>query len=59
ASYNAEIQASVKRLVWASDQCSSWYKTDSGKVTNNWPHYTIQYWARTRTPNLDAYEAVA
>ena len=59
AAYNDEIQRSVERLVWSSDQCSSWYKTDTGKVTNNWPHYTLRYWAQTRRPDFDAYDAVS
>jgi hypothetical protein len=41
--------------VW--DQgCDSWYKTASGKHTNNWPGFTFSYRKRTRTPNLDHYE---
>jgi cation diffusion facilitator CzcD-associated flavoprotein CzcO len=45
--YNAEVQRSLKRSVWDAG-CQSWYKTASGKITNNWPHGTISYWWRTR-----------
>ena len=27
--------------------CRSWYKTASGRVTNNWPTWTVRYWYDT------------
>jgi cation diffusion facilitator CzcD-associated flavoprotein CzcO len=27
--------------------CASWYKTASGRVTNNWPTWTVRYWRDT------------
>ena len=27
--------------------CTSWYKSDSGRVTNNWPTWTFRYWYDT------------
>ncbi len=27
--------------------CRSWYKTASGRVTNNWPTWTVRYWFDT------------
>ena len=47
--YNAAVQRSLKKSVWDAG-CESWYKTESGKITNNWPHSTISYWWRTRRP---------
>jgi hypothetical protein len=49
ARYNAGVQRSLKKSVWDAG-CESWYKTDSGKITNNWPHSTISYWWHTRRP---------
>lgn len=49
----------VKRLdqtVWAA-ACHSWYKTESGKITNNWPGPTIEYWARTAWPKAGDFVA--
>jgi cation diffusion facilitator CzcD-associated flavoprotein CzcO len=40
--YNKVLQAVLKQSPWASD-CGSWYKTESGKITNNWPHSTQDY----------------
>jgi cation diffusion facilitator CzcD-associated flavoprotein CzcO len=45
--YDAEITAAAQRTVWAED-CHSWYKTDSGRITNNWPDYTVRYRRRLR-----------
>ena len=45
--YEAEIDEALTRTVWAED-CHSWYKTDSGRVTNNWPDYTVRYRRRLR-----------
>ncbi|MFM7067879.1 MAG: flavin-containing monooxygenase [Actinomycetes bacterium] len=40
--YDEFIDRSVQRTVWADD-CSSWYKTSSGRITNNWPGPTFRY----------------
>ncbi|MFL5821720.1 MAG: flavin-containing monooxygenase [Solirubrobacteraceae bacterium] len=30
--------------------CSSWYKTPTGRVTNNWPGSATEYWRTVRRP---------
>jgi hypothetical protein len=55
--YNAAIEARLGRAVWAAG-CSSWYKTASGKNTNNWPGFTLEYRLRTRSVDLGSYEMV-
>ncbi len=53
--FNQRLQASMQQTIW--DQgCSSWYKTASGKHTNNWPGYTFTYRLLTRAPELKDYE---
>jgi cation diffusion facilitator CzcD-associated flavoprotein CzcO len=47
ARFDAEIDDATARTVWAED-CHSWYKTESGRVTNNWPDYTVRYRNRLR-----------
>jgi len=54
ADYNAWVQTRMEKRVWVAD-CSSWYKNDSGKVVNNWPGSTIDYWRKCRRPDLDAF----
>ena len=53
--YNRQIQARAQRTVWEQG-CSSWYKTASGKNTNNWPGFTFTYRYLTRKPELTDYE---
>jgi cation diffusion facilitator CzcD-associated flavoprotein CzcO len=45
--YDHEIERLAERTVWAED-CHSWYKTESGRITNNWPDYTVRYRRRLR-----------
>jgi cation diffusion facilitator CzcD-associated flavoprotein CzcO len=39
-------QRMAERTAWVAD-CHSWYKNDSGRVTNNWPTWTVRYWYDT------------
>lgn len=43
---NAQLRRALDRTVWAAS-CHSWYKTASGKITNNWSGPTISYWWQT------------
>ena len=45
--YNNEIHSRLAETVWEGG-CDSWYRTASGKNTNNWPGTTIEYRRRTR-----------
>lgn len=40
--YNTQIQSEIADSVWNAG-CDSWYRTDSGKVTNNWPGAAFRY----------------
>ena len=55
--YNQRVQHSAKRTVWAQG-CSSWYLTDEGKQTVNWPGFTFAYRHLTRKPRLSDYDCV-
>ena len=54
AAFQDEIDRATARTVWAGD-CHSWYKTDTGRVTNNWPDYTVRYRSRLRKPDLSEW----
>lgn len=45
--YNEELQQRLGGTVWESG-CTSWYRTDEGKNTSNWPSFTFEYSRRTR-----------
>ncbi len=51
--YNRALHARLDRTVWASD-CTSWYKTKSGKNTTLWPGFTFEFWLKTR--RFDAHD---
>ena len=36
----------MSHTAWVAN-CTSWYKTASGRVTNNWPSWTVRYWYDT------------
>jgi hypothetical protein len=52
--YNRNLQTALGKTAWTAG-CSSWYKTASGKVVNNWSGFTLDYWRRTRRPNWHDY----
>jgi len=52
--FNAKVQERIKATVWDRG-CTSWYKTASGKNTNNWPGFTVGYRRRTRRLRLDDF----
>jgi cation diffusion facilitator CzcD-associated flavoprotein CzcO len=54
--YNARVQAELARSVWAQI-AKSWYKTDTGVITNNWSGSTIRYWWNTRRFDPTKYVA--
>jgi cation diffusion facilitator CzcD-associated flavoprotein CzcO len=55
--YNEQVQRAIEKTAWAAG-CQSWYKTEQGKVTNNWSGFTVEYWWKTRAPDWNAYELV-
>jgi cation diffusion facilitator CzcD-associated flavoprotein CzcO len=56
SAYDAELQRDLSGTVWAAVE-KSWYKNDRGRITNNWPYSTAQYWMRTRRFDLRRYLA--
>lgn len=49
--FDAEIRDATARTVW-DEECSSWYKNEAGRITNNWPDYTVRY--RRRMSRVDS-----
>ncbi|HXV93227.1 MAG TPA: alpha/beta hydrolase fold domain-containing protein [Pseudonocardia sp.] len=53
AAFDAEIQRRLAGSVWTG--CRSWYRTASGRVTNNWPGLMREYAHRTARFDLAAH----
>jgi cation diffusion facilitator CzcD-associated flavoprotein CzcO len=39
-------QRRMGRTAWSAD-CTSWYKNTAGRITNNWPTWTVRFWWNT------------
>lgn len=52
--FNRQLQRQLATTAWAKTD-HSWYKTASGRITNNWAGSTIEYWWRTRHADLELY----
>ena len=55
AAFNHRLQDQLEHTVWGRG-CTSWYKTASGKNTNNWPGFTFNYRQLTRNLKHDDYQ---
>jgi cation diffusion facilitator CzcD-associated flavoprotein CzcO len=53
--FNTQLQRDLADTAWAGS-CSSWYKTASGKITNNWSGDTKTYRDMTAEVKLEDYE---
>ncbi len=53
-SFDTRVQKELQRTVWAATG-KSWYKTEDGRITNNWSGSTIRYWWETRHSDLSLY----
>ena len=57
-SFDARVQQELQRTAWAAID-KSWYKTENGRITNNWSGSTIRYWWETRHADLSLYNQKA
>ncbi|MBD2859445.1 NAD(P)/FAD-dependent oxidoreductase [Spongiibacter sp. KMU-158] len=53
--FSQQMQQQLQHSVWVAG-CDSWYISDSGKVTNNWPGFTFSYRLMTGKLDLQDYE---
>lgn len=58
AEWDREIAERSTATVWTRGGCTSWYLTESGRNTNNWPGPWLEYRRRTRRLNPGDYRAV-
>ncbi|MGQ0623923.1 MAG: flavin-containing monooxygenase [Sporichthyaceae bacterium] len=53
----AEVDELSATRVWATSDVNSWYRSASGRSSQNWPGTVLDYWARTRTADPADYPA--
>jgi 4-hydroxyacetophenone monooxygenase len=47
AAYNERIDTANGRMAWGIEGVHNWYKSTSGRVSQNWPLSTLEYWRLT------------
>ena len=55
ARFNERIDAASGTVVYGASTVNSWYKNSAGRLTQNWPLRTVDYWRDTRKVNKDDY----
>ncbi|MER5884625.1 NAD(P)/FAD-dependent oxidoreductase [Streptomyces sp. NPDC001941] len=56
--WNRRVQERMKRTVWNTGGCTSWYLDSSGRNTTVWPGTTGEFRRETRSVDLGEYEVV-
>ncbi|WP_330320229.1 NAD(P)/FAD-dependent oxidoreductase [Streptomyces clavifer] len=56
--WNRRVQERMKRTVWNTGGCTSWYLDADGRNTTVWPGTTAEFRRATRTVDLGEYEVV-
>jgi 4-hydroxyacetophenone monooxygenase len=54
--YNERIDEGNRYMAWGASSVNSWYKSDSGRVAQNWPFSLLEFWQQTRQVNSADYE---
>ena len=53
--FNEAVDEANATMAWGRSKVSSWYKSASGRIAQNWPFPLLEYWTRTRRPDPDDY----
>jgi cyclohexanone monooxygenase len=54
--WNANLQRRMKRTVWTTGGCESWYLDEHGRNTVNWPKATFTFRRKLARFDADAYD---
>ena len=54
--YNARLQRRMRRTIWTTGGCASWYLDKFGNNTTLWPSFTFDFRRTTRRFDVAAYE---
>ena len=56
--YNERIDEGNLYMAWGAATVNSWYKSESGRVAQNWPFSLLEFWQQTREVNAADYEVL-
>ncbi|WP_055612926.1 hypothetical protein [Streptomyces phaeochromogenes] len=48
ASAYGQTQRSMRKAVWVSGGCRSWYRSADGRIDTLWPGTTVSYWWQSK-----------
>lgn len=51
--FSERLDRAARGLAVGHSDVNSWYKNRFGRVSQNWPHSTMEYWSGTRGPGDD------
>lgn len=54
--YNAELDDALSRTVWTHPRVTNYYRNAAGRIVGTSPLSYLDYWTRTRAPDLSDYE---
>ena len=54
--FNRRVDEGNRGMAWGVADVSSWYKSASGRVSQNWPFALVDYWEATRAPNRSDFQ---
>lgn len=55
--YNKRVDHANAAMSWGIEGVSNWYKSPTGRVSQNWPFHTVDFWAMTREFKPAEYQA--
>lgn len=47
--YNKRLDEAARRMAYGVDGVSNWYKSETGRVTQNWPFSTVDFWRQMQS----------
>ena len=53
--YNDEVDQLLGQTVWTHPRVDNYYRNRSGRIVGTNPFPYIEYWRRTRTPNVEDF----
>ncbi|MFJ4921206.1 flavin-containing monooxygenase [Streptomyces sp. NPDC088725] len=56
--WNHRVQERMKRTVWSTGGCTSWYQDENGRNSTIWPGTTTEFRRATRQVDLSEYDVI-
>jgi 4-hydroxyacetophenone monooxygenase len=53
--YKARVDAAHEKMIWTHPGMTNWYRNKAGRVVNNTPWRSVEYWRMIRTPDLNDF----